>query len=92
LTSAGRCRPGDILGTVGAEVVVVGDDLGLVGAEVVARLLADGGELLTVIGGAGGGPELSAAVAQTARETRPDLEVSIIDGGQATYPLLLGVE
>ena len=92
LTSAGRCRPGDVLGTVGGELVVVGDDLAAVGSEVVARLLAEGGELLTVIGGAGGGPDLSAAVARFARESRGDLEVSIIDGGQATYPLLLGVE
>ncbi|HEX7538034.1 MAG TPA: DAK2 domain-containing protein, partial [Dermatophilaceae bacterium] len=92
LTSAGPCHQGDVLGAVGADVVVVGDDLAMVGAEVVARLLADGGELLTVISGAGGGPELSAAVAQSAREGHPDVEVSIIDGGQATYPLLLGVE
>ncbi len=92
LTSAGACRPGDILGTIGGEVIAVGNDLGVVGAEVVARLLDGGGELLTVIGGAGGGAELSAAVARSARERQGDLEVSVIDGGQATYPLLLGVE
>jgi dihydroxyacetone kinase-like predicted kinase len=92
LTSAGRCRPGDIVGAVDGDVVVVGKDLAVVGAEVVARLLAGGGELLTVISGAGTGPELSAAVAEAARAGHRDLEVSIIDGGQATYPLLLGVE
>jgi dihydroxyacetone kinase-like predicted kinase len=91
-TSAGWCHPGDVLGVVGGEVVAIGKDLALVGAEVVARLLADGGEMLTVISGAGGGPELSAVIAASAREGRPDLEVSIIEGGQATYPLLLGVE
>ena len=64
----------------------------MVGADVVARLLAGGGELLTVVSGVGAGPELSALVAQSARTSHPDLEVSIIDGGQATYPLLLGVE
>jgi dihydroxyacetone kinase-like predicted kinase len=92
LTGAGRCQPGDVLGTVGGDVVAVGNDLGTVGADVVARLLADGGELLTVISGVGGGPELSAAVARSARAGHPDVEVSVIDGGQATYPLLLGVE
>jgi DAK2 domain fusion protein YloV len=91
-TSAGWCHPGDVLGVVGGDVVAVGKDLAVVGAEVVARLLADGGEMLTVISGAGGGPELSAVVAASAREGRRDLEVSIIEGGQATYPLLLGVE
>jgi dihydroxyacetone kinase-like predicted kinase len=92
LTSAGWCHPGDVLGAVDGDVVVVGEDLAVVGAEVVARLLAGGGELLTVINGAGGGPELSAVVALAAKATRRDLEVTIIDGGQATYPLLLGVE
>jgi dihydroxyacetone kinase-like predicted kinase len=92
LTSAGRCQPGDVVGAVGGEVVVVGADLAGVGAEVVARLFADGGELLTLVSGVGGGPELAAAVARSAREDHPDVEVAIIDGGQATYPLLLGAE
>jgi dihydroxyacetone kinase-like predicted kinase len=73
-------------------VVVVGKDLAIVGAEVVARLLAKGGELLTLINGAGGGPELSAVIAEVTGEAGSDVEVSIIDGGQAMYPLLLGVE
>jgi len=92
LTSAGWCHPGDVLGAVDGEVVVVGHDLAVVGADVVSRLLAGGGELLTVVGGAGGGPEVSAAVAASARVGRSEIEISIIDGGQATYPLLLGVE
>jgi DAK2 domain fusion protein YloV len=92
LTSAGWCHPGDVLGAVEGDVVVVGEDLAEVGADVVARLLAGGGELLTVISGAGAGPEVSAGVARAARAGHGDLEVSIIDGGQATYPLLLGVE
>jgi dihydroxyacetone kinase-like predicted kinase len=92
LTGAGWCQPGDVLGTVAGDVVVVGKDLAVVGSDVVARLLVDGGELLTVITGAGGGPELSALVQRSAHETRADIEVSVIDGGQATYPLLLGVE
>ena len=91
-TTAGWCSPGEVLGVVGGDVVAIGKDLGVVGAEVVARLLAGGGELLTVINGIGGGPELSSVIAASAREGRPDLEVSIIDGGQATFPLLLGVE
>jgi DAK2 domain fusion protein YloV len=92
LTSAGWCHPGDVLGAVEGDVVVVGHDLAAVGADVVGRLLAGGGELLTVISGAGCGPGVSADVAQSARAGRSELEVSIIDGGQATYPLLLGVE
>jgi DAK2 domain fusion protein YloV len=91
-TSAGWCLPGDILGVVGGDVVTIGKDLAVVGAEVVARLLAVGGELLTVVRGAGTGPEVSAAVAGSVREGGRDVEVGIIDGGQPTYALLLGVE
>ncbi len=91
-TSAGWCHPGDVLGVVDGDVVAIGQDLAVVGADVVARLLAVGGELLTVISGAGVGPELSSAVAASAREGGRDVEVTIIDGGQPTYALLLGVE
>lgn len=92
LTKAGRCQPGDVLGEVDGEVVVIGHDLAVVGAEVVTRLLAGGGELLTVVSGAGGGPDLSAVVVQSAHAGRHDLHVTTIEGGQATYPLWLGVE
>ena len=91
-TSAGWCHPGDVLGVVDGDVVVIGKDLAVVGADVVARLLADGGELLTVINGAGCEPEISAVVAESARAGRRNVEVSIIDGGQATSAMLLGVE
>ncbi len=91
-TDAGACHVGDALGMVGGDVVVIGTDLGAVGADVAARLLATGGELLTIINGADGGPELAAAVAAAALEGHPGLEVSIVEGGQPTYPMLLGVE
>ena len=91
-TSAGWCHPGDVLGVVEGDVVSIGQDLAVVGADVVTRLLAGGGELLTVVRGAGTGPEISSAVASSAREAGYDVEVSIIDGGQPTFALLLGVE
>lgn len=91
-TNAGWCHPGDILGVVDGDVVAIGQDPAAVGADVVARLFAGGGELLTVVTGAGAAPELSSAVAASAREGGRDVEVSIIEGGQPTYVLLLGVE
>jgi DAK2 domain fusion protein YloV len=92
MTSAGLCHPGDVLGTIDGEVVVIGNDPAVVGADLVARLLADGGELLTVISGQDCGIEVPARVAQSAREGHPDVEASIINGGQSGYLLLLGVE
>ena len=56
LTSAGPCEPGDVLGAVAGDVVIVGSDLEEVAIEVVARLLSSGGELVTVIAGADAPP------------------------------------
>jgi dihydroxyacetone kinase-like predicted kinase len=91
-TSAGTCRPGDVLGIVGGEIVVVGSDLEEVAVEVMARLLSEGGELATVIAGEGAANGLAQALAQRLRRGHSDLEVTVIDGGQLHYPLLLGVE
>jgi len=89
VTSAGPCKPGDVLGVVDRDVVVIGQDLAAVGAEVVARLLAGGGELLTVVNGAGGGPEISAAVVASARQgqhhRRRAGEVSVAARGRVTW-------
>jgi dihydroxyacetone kinase-like predicted kinase len=92
LTSGGPCRPGDVLGVVDGDIVIVGDDLTRVGAEVVERLLSSGGELLTVVSGEEATPALGEDVAGAVRRHRRDLEVTQIYGGQPVYPLLLGVE
>jgi hypothetical protein len=92
LTDAGRCRPGDVLGLVDGDIVLVGGDLARVGGEVVERLLGSGGELLTVVTGSGAPAGLGGALAAAARTRHRDVEVSVIDGGQPVYPLLLGVE
>ncbi len=92
LTDAGRCRPGDVLGLVDGQIVLVGSDLARVGGEVLERLLGGGGELLTVVTGCDAPAGLGGALAAAARTRRRDVEVSLIHGGQPTYPLLLGVE
>jgi len=45
-----------------------------------------------VVTGEGAPPGLGGAVAAAAHTRRRDVEASVIHGGQATYPLLLGVE
>ncbi len=92
LTSGGPCRPGDVLGVVDGDIVIVGDDLTRVGAQVAERLLSSGGELLTVVSGEDATPALGDDVAQVVRRHRRDLEVTHVYGGQPVYPLLLGVE
>ena len=92
LTSGGPCRAGDVLGIVDGDIVIVGADLTQVGVEVVERLLAGGGELLTVVAGEDATPALGDDIAQHVRAVRRDVEVTQLYGGQPLYPLLLGVE
>lgn len=92
LTSAGPCEPGDVLGAVAGDVVIVGSDLEEVAVDVVGRLLSSGGELVTVIGGADAPDGLAVALGERIERGHRDVEVSVIDGGQPHYPLLLGVE
>jgi dihydroxyacetone kinase-like predicted kinase len=92
LTSAGACRRGDVLGIVGGDVAVVGDDLLAVARDVMRRLLSSGGELVTVIAGEDAPHGLADDLARWVGSEHRDVEVSLIDGGQPHYPLLLGVE
>jgi dihydroxyacetone kinase-like predicted kinase len=70
----------------------VGDDVATVALQVAERLLSGGGELVTLVGGEGAGEALLATVADRLRHSRRDIEVSVLDGGQPRYPLLIGVE
>lgn len=92
ITTAGVCRPGDALGVVQGDFAVIGSDLAQVATAVLDRLLAGGGELVTVVRGEGADDALVAAVTDHVRRTRFDVELCVLDGGQARYPLLLGVE
>ena len=93
LTSGGPCEAGDVLGVVDGDVVIVGSDQLAVTREVVRRLLASGGELVTVVAGvdAPRRPRRRPSPTRRARQHR-GIEVSHIDGGQPVYTVLLGVE
>jgi DAK2 domain fusion protein YloV len=92
LTSAGPCEEGDVLGVVDGDIVVVGSDEVEVGREVLRRLLASGGELVTVVTGADARDGLGHALAAEATAQHRGVEVSEIDGGQPVYSVLVGVE
>lgn len=93
LTSAGWCRVGDVLGILDGDVVVVGADLREVAHGVATRLVSAGGELMTLVTGADvQAKALADAVADAVRSGRRDLEVTVVEGGQDGYPLLLGLE
>jgi DAK2 domain fusion protein YloV len=92
LTSAGECRVGDALGVVDGDFAVLGSDLREVATEVIERLLSGGGELVTIVVGAGGHEALARSVAAQLHAVHRQVEVSVLNGGQPRYPLLIGVE
>jgi DAK2 domain fusion protein YloV len=92
LTKAGRCQPGDVLGAIQGEVVVIGNSMTDVAWQVVEQLLTAGGELLTLIRGLNADDNLLPDLAARAHEMSHTLDVEILDGGQPGSPLLLGVE
>jgi len=93
ITYAGRCSAGDVLGLIDGEVVEIGADVGRVGISLVRRLVAAGGELVTVLCGADPGADAAAAAVHGyLRSRHPLVEVGVFAGGQPGFPLLIGVE
>ena len=54
MTMAGPCEPGDVLGVIAGDFAIVGQDAHTVAVDVIERLLGGGGELVTIVAGAGG--------------------------------------
>lgn len=91
-TTAGICRPGDVLGVVEGDVAVVGGDLAETAEAVLDRMLAGGGELVTLVLG----PDLPAGFAarleEHVRGAHLAVDTVVYDGGSQSAPLLIGVE
>ncbi|WP_222193879.1 DAK2 domain-containing protein [Modestobacter italicus] len=93
LTSAGRCRPGDVLGSAEGDVVVIGADLAAVARDLLDRLLSAGGEMATVVVGETAPDQaLGDAVCGHLAAVHPTVEVVRYAGGAGAVPLLIGVE
>ncbi|MFT3871256.1 MAG: DAK2 domain-containing protein [Nocardioides sp.] len=91
ITMAGACEPGDVLGVIGGDFVIVGDDRDAVARGVLDRLLGGGGELVTLVGGADDAG-LAGRCADYLAEHHPVVDAVVYDGGQERYPLLIAVE
>ncbi len=92
LTMAGVCQPGDVLGMLEDDVAVIGADVSEVSTTLLDRLLAAGGELVTIVTGAEAGDALAGQLLDHLRRTHPEVETSVYEGGQTHYPVLVGVE
>ncbi|MEU8404198.1 DAK2 domain-containing protein [Nonomuraea sp. NPDC048892] len=91
-TSAGVCRPGDVLGMIDGDVAVIGDSVADVAVTVVDRMVAGGGELVTLVTGERAPQGLAGLVEEHLGRTRPGVDLVVYDGEQGGYPVLIGVE
>lgn len=92
LTSGGPCNPGDVLGLIEGDIVVVGSDQHHVARAVVHRLLATSGEIVTLVTGVDAEPDLGQRLSASLNREHPGLDVVHIHGGQVNWPLIVGVE
>lgn len=93
LTMAGVCEPGDCLGLVGREVLVIDEDLVAATAQLADLMLAAGGELVTVLAGCdGAGEYLADSLEKHIKEAHPGLDLMVYPGGQDDDILQIGVE
>jgi DAK2 domain fusion protein YloV len=92
MTMAGPCKAGDPLGIVEGDFAVVGDELVATAIVVTERLLSGGGEMVTLVRGVDERDGLTDAVRSHLERSYPEVDVLVYDGGQARYPLLIGVE
>jgi uncharacterized protein len=90
LTTAGRCQPGDALGSAEGDVVVIGSDLAAVACDLLDRMLSAGGELATLV--VGDDEALGDSVCRHLATAHPTIEVSRYGGGPSGIPLQVGVE
>ncbi|WP_235870513.1 DAK2 domain-containing protein [Rhodococcus xishaensis] len=92
LTYVGTCEPGDGLGLVGHEVVVIDPDVVAAGCRLVELVLGAGGELVTILLGAKATDDLGERVAAYITSRHPGVEAVVYRGGQSRDLLQFGVE
>jgi len=95
ITWVGRCRPGDLLAMLDGEVVRVEPgpaDVAALSCRLVDRMLAGGGELVTLLLGEDAPEGLAEAVEDHLRAAHPEVEAVAYRGGQPGAVLAVGVE
>jgi DAK2 domain fusion protein YloV len=91
-TMAGVCQAGDVLGLIDGDVAVIGAESGQTAAVVLDRMLAAGGEMVTLILGEGVLDEVADRLVAHVRRAHPVVDTLVYRGGQPYSPLLIGVE
>ncbi len=91
-TMAGICQAGDILGLIEGDVAVIGEDVPSTARAVIDRMLAAGGELVTLVMGEDVPDALADALEEHVREGYLAVDTVVYRGGGQGTPLLIGVE
>ncbi|MGW1409094.1 DAK2 domain-containing protein [Streptomyces sp. NPDC002403] len=91
-TMAGICQAGDILGLIDGDVAVIGEDVPQTARDVLDRMLAAGGELVTLVLGEDVPDSLADALEEHVREGYLAVDTVVYRGGPQSAPLLIGVE
>ncbi|MEU6079780.1 DAK2 domain-containing protein [Streptomyces sp. NPDC047108] len=91
-TTAGVCEAGDVLGMIDGDVAVIGASLEGTAAVLLDRMLAAGGEMVTLVLGSGIPDDLGETLEAHVREGHLAVDTVVYRGGQPSVPLLIGVE
>ncbi|MFD4028256.1 DAK2 domain-containing protein [Streptomyces sp. NPDC058576] len=91
-TMAGICQAGDILGLIDGDVAVIGSDVPHTARTVLDRMLAAGGELVTLVLGEDVPDFLADVLEEHVREGHLAVDTVVYRGGHQRAPLLIGVE
>ncbi len=92
LTMVGTCAPGDGLGLVGHDVVVIDRNPHAAARTLLDRMLGLGGELVTLLVGAGAPDGLADDLAEHIGDEFPGVEATVYSGGQQGDLIQIGVE
>ncbi|WP_141311596.1 DAK2 domain-containing protein [Streptomyces spinoverrucosus] len=91
-TMAGICQAGDVLGLIDGDVAVIGADVTTIAATVLDRMLAAGGELVTLVLGDEAPESVAEHLEARVREGYLAVDTVVYRGGRQGALLLIGVE
>ncbi|WP_327407050.1 DAK2 domain-containing protein [Streptomyces sp. NBC_01288] len=91
-TMAGICQAGDVLGLVDGDVAVIGADVTATARAVLDRMLAAGGELVTLVLGDEAPVSVADILEIHVRESYLAVDTVVYRGGRQGALLLIGVE
>ncbi|MEU6368079.1 DAK2 domain-containing protein [Streptomyces sp. NPDC046931] len=91
-TMAGICQAGDVLGLIDGDVAVIGSDVTATAETVLDRMLAAGGEMVTLVLGDEAPKTVAAHLEARVRESYLAVDTVVYRGGRQGPLLLIGVE